>query len=79
MGVKAVIDRFEGGLAVLLIDEKPINVLQSSLPNGVKEGEWLEVEFDKGLLVSAKIDMEETERMKARIAEKLARLRKERK
>jgi hypothetical protein len=79
MGVKAVIDRFEGGLAVLLIDEKPINVLQSALPNGAKEGEWLDVEIDKGRLVSAKIDTEETERMKARIAEKLARIRKEKK
>jgi hypothetical protein len=34
------------------------------------------VEFDGERLVSAKVDAGETERMKARIAEKLARLRR---
>ena len=72
---KAVIDRFEGKQAVLLVDEKPMVVLRSALPEGVKEGNWLEVEFDNGRLVKAKVDLGETERMKARIDEKLARLR----
>jgi hypothetical protein len=73
---KAAIDRFEGKLAVLLVDEKPQNVLRSLLPEGVKEGDWLEVEFDGERLVSAKLDAEEKERMRKRIEEKLARLRK---
>jgi hypothetical protein len=72
---KAVIDRFEGNLAVLLMDEKPKNVLRTLLPKGVKEGDWLEVEFEGERLVSAKVDAEEKERMKQRIEDKLARLR----
>ena len=72
---KAVIDRFEGKQAVLVVGEKPRNVLRSELPVGVKEGDWLEVEFDGVRLISAKVDADETTRMKARIAEKLARLR----
>lgn len=72
---KAAIDRFEGKFAILLVDEKPSNVLKSLLPEGVKEGDWLEVEFDGDRFVRAKIDPEEKERMKKRVEEKLARLR----
>jgi hypothetical protein len=72
---KAVIDRFEGPMAVLLVDEKPVNALRSALPVGVKEGTWLWVEFDQERLVRAKVDEEEEARIKARIDEKLARLR----
>jgi hypothetical protein len=72
---KAAIDRFEGKFAVLLMDEKPRNILRSLLPAGLKEGDWLEVVFDGDRLVSAKIDPEEKERMKKRIEEKLKLLR----
>ena len=75
MGAKAVIDRFEGNLAVLLVDEKPVNVLRKFLPEGVREGDWLEVVFEGEHLLSAKVDVDETEKMKERIADKLARLR----
>ena len=75
---KAVIDRFEGDLAVLLVGdrERQLVVPIKSLPAGVKEGQWLEVELAGDRLVSAIIDEEETSKVKARIAEKLARLRK---
>jgi hypothetical protein len=73
---KAVIDRFEGKMAVLLVGEKPVNVLRSELPKEVKEGDWLEVEFEVGRLVSARMDPEEKERMRKRIEEKLERLRR---
>ena len=73
---KVSIDRFEGMQAVLLVDEKPRNVLLSLLPEGVKEGDWLQVEFDGERLVSAKVDPVEKERMRIRIDEKLARLRR---
>jgi hypothetical protein len=72
---KAAIDRFEGIQAVLLVDEKPVVVLRDALPKGVKQGDWLDVEFDGARLVSARLDADETARMKARISEKLARLR----
>jgi AMMECR1 domain-containing protein len=72
---KAVIDRFEGKQAVLLVDEKPRNVLRETLPKGATEGDWLEVEFEGETLMRAKLDADETARMKKRIDEKLERLR----
>jgi hypothetical protein len=72
---KVAIDRFEGKYAVLLVDEKPLNILRNQLPQGIKEGDWLEVEFDEERLVSAKLDPEEKEKMRVRITEKLARLK----
>jgi Protein of unknown function (DUF3006) len=76
---KAAIDRFEGKYAILLVDENPSNVLRSLLPEGVKEGDWLEVEFDGDRFIRAKMDPEEKERMKKRIEEKLSRLRDQKK
>ena len=79
MSEKAVIDRFEEGSGVLIIGEgdaeRRINVPKKALPKGVKEGTWLQVEMDGDQLVSAVIDKEETARVRARIQEKLNRLR----
>ena len=74
---KAVIDRFENGLAVLLVGEtnRLVNVARKQLPKHVKEGTWLKVEFEGEELRSAEIDAEETENAKKRIAEKLEMLR----
>jgi hypothetical protein len=76
MAEKAVIDRFEGSIAVVFIGEKRMDVPRSDLPKGVKEGSWLLVEFDEDKIISAQIDAEETARAKKRILEKLERLRK---
>jgi hypothetical protein len=73
---KVVIDRFEGKFAILLVGEKPVNVLRTEIPEEAKEGDWLEVEFDGKKLVSAKIDLMENEQMKERIKEKLEKLRR---
>ena len=75
---KAVIDRFEEDMAVLLVGEKERQVVipRKSLPAGVKEGHWLKVELDGEKLVSAGIDNEETAEVKQRIADKLERLRR---
>jgi len=45
--MKAVIDRIEGNLAVLLVGDKetPLNVPLFLLPEKVKEGTWLHLEF----------------------------------
>lgn len=45
--MKAVIDRIEGNLAVLLVGERetPLNVPLLFLPQNVKEGTWLHLEF----------------------------------
>ncbi len=76
---KAVVDRFEGSIAVLLIGEdgsRRLNVPRKQLPKGTREGTWLKVELEDDTLRSAEIDREETERAKQRIAEKLERLRR---
>jgi len=76
--MKAVIDRFEGDLAVLWMNDgqEQMVVPRKSLPRGAKEGHWLQVEVANGKLISAVIDKEETARVRKRIAEKLARLRR---
>jgi hypothetical protein len=78
MPEKAVIDRFEASVAVLLVgnDGRIVNAPKKALPKGVKEGAWLQVELDGDRLVSAVIDAEETARAKQRIMEKLERLRR---
>jgi len=77
---KAVIDRFEGRWAVLLLgdDEKPVSVPRKALPRRVQAGQWLNVQLagqEGDEVVSAKVDPEETARMKKRIMDKLALLR----
>lgn len=76
MRTKAVIDRFEDNLAVLIVGEDRLNVPRASLPQGVKEGQWLQVELEGSRLTNAIVDEEETERVKQSIADKLARLRR---
>ena len=77
---KAVIDRFEGKWAVLLVgdDEKSVSVPKKSLPRRVQVGQWLNVQLggeEGDEVVSAKVDPEETARMRKRIMDKLALLR----
>lgn len=75
--MKAVIDRFEGEIAVLILgqgDER-VDLPRAQLPRGVREGAWLQVEIIDGKIMSVVIDKEETDRAKQRIAEKLAALR----
>jgi hypothetical protein len=75
---KAVIDRFEGKLAILIVgeDEQRLEVPRNRLPKRVKEGHWLQVEIQDGQLQHAEIDEAETAKARERIAEKLERLRK---
>ena len=46
--MKAVIDRFEGSIAVVLFgdDEIKVDIPKKLLPNGAKEGSWLKVNID---------------------------------
>jgi hypothetical protein len=76
--MKAVIDRFEGDQAVLLLSERQEQIVAPCkvLPNEAKQGDWLQIEIKNGEVVSAVIDEDETARAKQRIAEKLAKLRK---
>ena len=78
MSPKAVVDRFEEDKAVILVgdEEEQLVVDRTQLPPGTKEGHWLRAEVRDDVLIEAEIDEEETARVKGRIAEKLALLRK---
>jgi len=73
-----VIDRFEGDLAVLIVgeEEQRLNVSRTLLPKQAKEGSWLQLDILDGEPYNITLDDQETENVKQRIAEKLARLRK---
>jgi hypothetical protein len=76
--MKAVIDRFEGDLAVLILEgsQERLNVARELLPKKSREGSWLQVEMEDGEVRKAVIDEEQTARAKKRIEEKLERLRR---
>jgi hypothetical protein len=75
---KAAIDRFEGEWAVLLLGSEGtvINVRRDILPRRAREGQWLLIEFEDDEIVSAKLDLAETTRVRKRIEAKLDRLRR---
>ena len=76
--MKAVIDRFEGDIAVLILGEedKHLNVPRKQLPPKSKEGSWLLLDLVGGQPQNITLDEKETEAARERIAEKFARLRK---
>jgi hypothetical protein len=76
--MKAVIDRFEGDLAVLILEgsQARVNVPRASLPKKSQEGSWLQVEIEDGEVRKALLDEAETARTRQRIDEKLERLRR---
>lgn len=69
MAMKAVVDRFEGDLAVLLVGEDEIEfvVPHSELPAGTKKGTWLRL--------SLEVDRQATTDADERIGEKMEQLR----
>lgn len=75
---KAVVDRFEGTVAVLLVGEDRAQVIapRAVLPRGTREGTWLQIELADGVVTSAVLNVAETEAAKKRIMEKLGRLRR---
>ncbi len=75
---RAVIERFEGPYAVLLVGDarKPLDVPRRQLPRRAKEGVWLLIEMSNNTVVSAQIDIAATEEARTRIQDKLARLRR---
>jgi hypothetical protein len=69
--MKAVIDRVEGELAVLLLGDKgefKLNILLSLLPDGCKEGDVLNVSFERDVVV--------TEQAKERVSNLMEKLKK---
>ena len=76
MTERAVIDRVEDGLAVLLVgtDEKEVVVRLRDLPEGSGPGVWLRVNLDGERLTHAEVDSETTRVRKSRIQQTLNRL-----
>ena len=71
--LSAVIDRVEDGVtAVLLVDDTKaeLHVPLQDLPLGSAEGEWLLVELEDDVFVSARLDVEKTEEVRARVRKK---------
>jgi len=69
--MKAVIDRFEGELVVVLLGEKgefKLNIPLSFLPEGSKEGDILKI--------SIELDIEATQETKQRISGIMDKLKK---
>ena len=69
MAVTATIDRFEGEVAVLLVepDGTPVNVPRTELPEEARQGDVLRLE--------GSVDREETERRRAEVEERIERLK----
>lgn len=74
--MKAIVDRFEGEWAVLLIDGQPVNVRRELLPDGIGEGHHLDVTFENGEVVKVVRDDAETKATWQRIRDKVERLRR---
>jgi len=75
---QAVLDRFEGDKAVLLVgdERRVLDVPRNQLPLNVQEGVWLQISIEDGKLTHAALDQESTDTARQRIAAKLERLRR---
>jgi hypothetical protein len=75
---QAVIDRFEGEYAILIVGsaQKPLDVPRSLLPANACEGHWVRLEINEGEIVKIEIDEQATHAAHERIQAKLARLRR---
>lgn len=69
MRMNAVIDRFEGDYAVILLGEEVHEIVVSikHLPKGAKEGSWLKITFE--------LDPEGTQKQKEKVEVLLEKLR----
>lgn len=77
MKTQAVVDRFEGDMAVVMVADEgdQLIVPRNMLPAGVKEGDWLQIEVEDDRVIRAELDAAATARANERIEEKLARLK----
>ena len=76
---KLQIDRIEGNFAVMTDDDEGIcNIPSDFFGENAVEGNIFEVVFENGKPVSAVFLAEETERVRRRIKELMAKLRKKR-
>lgn len=74
----AVIDRFEGELAVLLIgpERRVLDLPRAMLPIGAREGSYVTLQMAGDLVQAIVLDEQATAAARQRIQDKLARLRR---
>lgn len=78
MQVTAIVDRIEDGdQAVLLVgqEEKEMIVKLSSLPPGVKDGVCLQLVLENDQIVTATIDLEQTNQLTEQSSQKMLLLK----
>jgi hypothetical protein len=76
---RAVLERFENGHAVIVLESKRILAVERSvLPGDVREGDILRVAFTDGVVTYTEVDVAATAALRKRIEENLERLRLER-
>lgn len=79
--VRAVVDRIVDGVtAVLLIesDDEELNVPAERLPEGATDGTWVRLDRNTDPPIVLEIDHEYTESRRREVAERMQRLRQER-
>jgi hypothetical protein len=79
MKYKAVIDRFEGDLAVLLVEDNKqftLPVSRTILPLNIKAGDHLQITLINGLLTKATLDEEATKASQSAIDQEMTNLRR---
>jgi hypothetical protein len=74
--MKGVIDRIEGGTAVILAESenKEFTVDVESLPDEAEEDVWLSLEVKGEVIVSVEIDESQTESRAESVSEKMSEL-----
>lgn len=76
---RAVLERFENGHAVIVLESKRILAVERSvLPGDVREGDILRVAVTDGVVTYTEVDVAATAALRKRIEENLERLRLER-
>ncbi|WP_081831646.1 DUF3006 domain-containing protein [Geomicrobium sp. JCM 19038] len=75
---RAVLDRIEDGIAVLLVgkSEQEYHVKADELPEEATDGAVLDVQITNDQIVDIAINQEETANQKARISAKMNQLKK---
>lgn len=80
MNTKAVIEKITENNLVLLVGEKEDEILISKdqIPPSIiyAVGDWLDIRMDNDNIEVLKVDLEETDKVKRRIQEKMERLRR---
>ena len=79
--MKGVIDRMEDGFAIILIEERndEFKVRKTKLPEGSKEGTWLNIAYSDGFYSIHSIDEDMTQKMEQSSTLLLKKLQKRKK